>query len=97
MKPVKNILKNIEILLLALSIPALLALDSVESQRYNKLNSKVNSLEKTEGELIESNKRLINDIGLLSSSSRIEKLAQEDLNMHKASSNEIVRIEIKDK
>lgn len=96
MKSMKNIFKNIEILLLVLSIPALLALDSVESQRYIKLNNQVRELEKTEGELIESNKRLINDIGLLSSSSRIEKIALEDLKMHKASSNEIVRIEIKD-
>jgi cell division protein FtsL len=97
MKPIKNVLRNTMVFMLALSIPALLALDSMESRRYNSLNSSVTSLEKQQSNLIETNKHLITDIGLLSSSARIEKIAVEKLGMHKAASDEIVRIDIGDK
>ena len=97
MKIKNTIFQNAVIFMLALSIPALLALDSMESKRYSELNNKVYSLEKRQRTLIESNKRIVNDIGLLSSSARIEKIALEELAMHKAASNEIVRIDIEDK
>ena len=38
------------------------------------------------------NKKLITDISLLSSSDRIEKIAEEDLGMRQAESKEIVRV-----
>jgi len=97
MKIKNTIFQTAVIFMLALSIPALLALDSMESKRYSELNNKVYSLEKRQRTLIESNKRIVNDIGLLSSSARIEKIALEELAMHKAASNEIVRIDIEDK
>lgn len=83
------------IFLLILSIPACLALSGVQSHRYSKLTKEVTSLEKKQSELIEKNKRLISDIGVLSSSARIEKIAIEELGMEKASSKDIVRIEVK--
>jgi len=97
MKSIKNILRNTIVFMLALSIPALLALDSIESRRYTSLNNEVSKIERQQEILIETNKRLITDIGLLSSSARIEKIAIEKLGMHKAASDEIVRIDIGDK
>jgi cell division protein FtsL len=47
--------------------------------------------------LIESNKALVTDISVLSSSERIEKIAVEELGMRKATSDEIVRVSIKGK
>ena len=38
---------------------------------------------------------MITDIGVLSSSSRIEKIAIEDLDMHPAQSDEIVRVQVR--
>ncbi|HZK20296.1 MAG TPA: cell division protein FtsL [Treponemataceae bacterium] len=94
MKKIKGVLQNIGVFILTLSIPALLALDSIESRRYTQLKNEITSLEKKQTSLIENNKRLISDIGLLSCSARIEKIAIEKLGMHKAASDEIVRIEI---
>ena len=38
---------------------------------------------------------MISDISVLSSSDRIEKIAEDDLGMHKANTGDIVRVEIK--
>ena len=92
---IKKVVLNISIFLLVLAIPACLALSGVQSHRYSKLAKEVTSLEKKQTELIEKNKRLISDIGVLSSSARIEKIAIEELGMEKASSENIVRIEVK--
>lgn len=97
MESVKNILKNVFIFMFVLSIPALFALDSMQSCRYSDLENAVKALEKEQNASIETNKKLIIDIGILSSSARIEKLAVEKLGMHKAASDEILRIDIKDK
>jgi len=59
------------------------------------LENQTKSLEKKQTDLIENNKQLISDIGLLSSSTRIEQIAVEELGMHQASSDEIDRVEIK--
>ena len=81
---------------LALSIPLLLAVDSIQARRYTKLEQEVASLERKQKDLVEQNKKLITSISILSSSDRIEKIASEHFGMRKASSNEIVRIEVKD-
>ena len=51
-------------------------------------------LERKQEKLIEENKRLVSDIAVLSSSDRIEKIAVEELGMHKAETEDIVRVEM---
>jgi cell division protein FtsL len=82
---------------LTLSIPALLALGSFRSANYRKLERQVEGLEKKQVELIESNRKLITEISVLSSADRIEKMAAETLGMRKAATNEIIRIEMKER
>ena len=46
---------------------------------------------------MEENKKLITDISLLSSGQRISNIAENELGMHKAESEEIVRVEMENK
>ena len=55
----------------------------------------IKSLEKKQIELVEQNRKLISDISVLSSSERIEKIAEGELGMRKANTEDIVRVEIK--
>lgn len=82
------------LILLALMIPLLLAVYGIQTKRYADLYKEVTALEKKQEELIEQNKRLVGDISLLSGSDRIEKIASEELGMHKAEKEDIVRIEM---
>ncbi|MFC2603643.1 MAG: cell division protein FtsL [Treponema sp.] len=82
------------LILLALMIPLLLAAYGIQTKRYADLYKEVTALEKKQEELIEQNKRLVGDISLLSGSDRIEKIASEELGMHKAEKEDIVRIEM---
>ena len=66
----------------------------VRKTRNADLYKEVTALEKKQEELIEQNKRLVGDISLLSGSDRIEKIASEELGMHKAEKEDIVRIEM---
>jgi cell division protein FtsL len=80
---------------LALAIPGLLALDSIQGRRFSELEHEVTQLEKKQVELVETNRKLITGISVLSSSDRIEQIASEELGMKKADSDEIIRIEMK--
>lgn len=79
---------------LSLAIPSVLVMSAAEARRYENLQDEVAFLERKQEVLIEDNKRLVTDISVLSSSSRVEKIASEELMMHKASSDEIVRVEL---
>ena len=79
----------------AVLIPALLVLDAFQAKKYAKLQKELEALEVKQQDLIEKNRKLISDISVLSSSDRIEKIAEQDLGMHKAKSEDIVRVEIK--
>ena len=97
MKPTfKEVMYKILMILLALSIPLLLILNGIQAERYKKLMESVKELESKQVELVEENKKLITDIGLLSSTERIEEIAEEKLGMRKAESEEIIRVEMKD-
>ncbi|MCR4822721.1 MAG: cell division protein FtsL [Treponema sp.] len=76
-------------------IPLLLIVDAFQAHRYSKLKSEIEKLEAKQVEIVEQNRKLISDISLLSSSDRIEKIAETELGMHKAKSEDIVRVEIK--
>ena len=83
--------------LLALSIPFFLVITMVQSKQYMDIEKEVAKLEQDQKNLIESNKALVTDISVLSSSERIEKIAVDQLGMRKATSDEIVRVSIKGK
>ena len=90
----KNAAQKTVIILLALMIPLLLAAYGIQTKRYSDLYKEVIALERKQEDLIEQNKRLVGDISLLSGSDRIEKIASEELGMHKAGKEDIVRIEM---
>lgn len=79
----------------AIMIPVLLGIETWQTHRYKKLQREIKNLENKQIELVEENKKLISDISHLSSSERIEKIAEEELHMHKAETKDIVRVEIK--
>jgi cell division protein FtsL len=91
---VKSFFIGLGISLFALSIPGLLFAYTYQAHRYTKLQKEVKELEKTQETLIEENKRLVSDISVLSSADRIEKIAVEELGMHKAETEDIVRVDM---
>jgi cell division protein FtsL len=85
---------RVRIYFIALLIPSFLCLDSMQSLKYVSIQREIRELEKTEAKLIEKNKTLIADISNLSSTSRIEAIAVNELAMRKATSSEIMRVEV---
>ena len=77
------------------SITGLLILNGIQSSKYRELKKEVLELEKKQEKLIAENKKLITDISVLSSSDRIETIAENDLGMRKAETEEIVRVEMR--
>ena len=90
----RNFFKSFLIILNASAIPLLLILYAVFANKNTELSSKITELEQRQEKLIEENKRLVSDISLLTSAERIEKIAEEELGMHKAETEDIVRVEM---
>lgn len=90
----KSFFKLIFLCVLVLLIPSMLFLYAVQTKKYSELIKEVKSLEKKQEKLIEENKKLVSDIAVLSSADRIEKIAVEELGMHKAETEDIVRVEM---
>ncbi len=90
----KNILKKVLFALFILLIPIMLCLYAVQAKRYTDLTKEIAELERNQEKMIEENKKLVNDISLLSSADRIERIATEELGMHKAETEDIVRVEM---
>jgi len=91
---IKDFFKIIAICLFAASIPALLALYAVQAKKYTDLTKEVAELEVKQEKLIEENKKLVSDISQLSSAERIERIAVEELGMHKTEAEDIIRVEM---
>ncbi|MBR5096049.1 MAG: cell division protein FtsL [Treponema sp.] len=91
----KNLGWKIFTIVCAVLVPLLFALNAMQAARYMKVQNEVKALEQKQVELVEENKRLITDISLLSSGERIGKIAEEELGMRKAESEEIVRVEMR--
>lgn len=91
---VKNVFKTIFYIVVAVMIPGLLILNAMQAERYMKIQREVEELEKKQIQLVEENKKLITDISLLSSAQRIGNIAENELEMHKAETEEIVRVEM---
>ncbi len=87
--------KRLLVIFCAVLVPLLFALNAIQADRYMKAQDEIKALEQKQVELVEENKRLITDISLLSSGERIGKIAEEDLGMRKAESEEIVRVEMR--
>ena len=95
MKKGSGIVRGIFIALLALCIPGALAVGGMRSRKYADLNKDVTDLETRQQALVDENKNLITDISLLSSTDRIERIADQELGMRQAESEEIVRVQMK--
>jgi cell division protein FtsL len=78
----------------ALAIPVLLALVSWQSTRYMDLERKTIALESGQEEWVESNNRLIAVIAMLSSSERIERIAQDQLGLSRVGPEDVLQIKI---
>ena len=91
---IKDFFKIVLIALFALSIPVMLALYAIQAKKYTDLTKEIVELENKQEKLIEENKKLVSDIAVLSSADRIEKIAVEELGMHKAETEDIVRVEM---
>lgn len=94
---VECVMKNVFICILALAIPALLILNTLQARKYARLEEDVLAIEKKQYEVIEENKRLVASISKLSSPDRIEMIATDTLNMEKAKPEDIIRVEVKGK
>lgn len=90
----KDFLLRFAILLLVLSVPFMLCLYALQAKQYTNLTKEVRALELKQEKLIEENKKLVSDIAILSSADRIEKMAVEELGMHKAEKEDIIRVEM---
>ncbi len=91
---IKDFIVKFFFCLFVLAIPGILCLYAVQARRYTALTSEIRELEKKQEKLIEENKKLVSDIAVLSSADRIEKIAVEELGMHKAETEDIVRVEM---
>ena len=67
---------------------------AVQAKKNTDLLREIKQLEVKEAKLIEENKKLVSDISVLTSAERIERIAEEELGMHKAESEDIVRVEM---
>lgn len=97
MKNVKRTFKTLLYIFVAILIPGLLILNAIQAERYMEIEREVQALEEKQAQLVEENKKLITDISLLSSSQRIGNIAENELEMHKAESDEIIRVEMENK
>lgn len=83
---------HILVYLFAILIPVLLIANAVQANRHSKLKEEVSNIEENQSKLVEKNRELISEISILSSSTRIGRIAEKDLGMHKAKKEEIIRV-----
>jgi len=77
-----------------LTIPVFLGIAAWQSIRYVELDKGVRRLEATQEDWVESNKRIIAGIAVLSSSRRIEQVAVHDLRLTKILPEDVLQIKI---
>jgi hypothetical protein len=91
---VSQTLRRWLLLLLVLSVPVLLSLETWQAFRYRKLQQEVRELEEKQREWIETNKKVLANISLFRSPDRIEKLALEELGLMELDVDQLLRIDI---
>jgi cell division protein FtsL len=77
-----------------ITIPVFLGLNAWQSSRYIALERETLRFEDAQEEWIESNKRLIGAIAVLSSSRRIEHIAKNDLELTKIEPEDVLQVKI---
>ncbi len=87
-------MKNIWMYIIVITIPLFLGFNAWQSAEYARVSKEIRQLEKAQTEWIESNKRLIAGIAVLSSSERIENIARKELGLVKKQPEEIMQIKI---
>ena len=87
-------MKNFVAIFLTLSIPLFLFIATWQASKYSKIERALSDYDKEQYRLIEENKRKVSAVAILLRNERIEKIAENALNMKKAASDEIMRIEI---
>jgi cell division protein FtsL len=86
--------RRIFLYILTLTIPLFLGFTAWQSSRYAALERELRLLTAEQEEWIESNKRLIAGIAVLSSSGRIEHIAKNELGLIKKAPEEVLQIRI---
>ena len=79
---------------IVLTIPLFMGLGVWQSHRYANLKQEINRLEEAQADWVESNKRLIAGIAVLSSPERIEHIAQNELGLSKIKPEDVLQIKI---
>jgi cell division protein FtsL len=79
---------------MVLTIPLFLGLVAWQASRYVSLEREISRLEDAQAEWLESNKRLIAGIAVLSSSERIEFIARRELGLDKIPPEDVLQIRI---
>ncbi|MDR1177454.1 MAG: septum formation initiator family protein [Spirochaetaceae bacterium] len=87
-------MKRFSLYVFALTIPLMLGVAAWQSLRYTALEKEITRLEEAQREWIDSNKRLIAGIAVLSSAERIEHIAKEELGLVKKEPEEVLQIRI---
>jgi cell division protein FtsL len=83
--------------IITLTIPLLLGAAAWQATRYSQLILEVDRLETVQQEWIESNKRLIAGISVLSSAERIEQIASGSLKLVKKQPEDVLQIRIENR
>jgi cell division protein FtsL len=83
--------------IITLTIPLLLGAAAWQATRYSELVRELDRLETTQQEWIESNKRLIAGISVLSSAERIEQIATGSLKLVKKQPEDVLQIRIENR
>ena len=77
-----------------LTIPLFLGIVTWQSFHYRELDRSTRRLEAIQEDWLESNRRLVAGIAVLSSSSRIEQVAVNDLRLPKIRPEDVLQIKI---
>jgi cell division protein FtsL len=88
--------KRLLLYLAVITMPLLLALVVWQSTRYTDLEREITRLETLQEEWVESNKRLIAGIAMLSSSERIENIARNDPDLVRVRPEDVLQIRIEE-
>jgi cell division protein FtsL len=88
--------RQVLLYLTVISIPLFLGLVVWQSTRYTDLEREIARLETAQEEWVESNKRLIAGIAILSSSERIENIARNDPDLVRVKPEDILQIRIEE-
>jgi len=86
--------QNLLLYFIVITIPVFLGLIVLQSVRYQNLNTEIKRLEQTQAEWLESNKRLIAGIAENSSCERIDKIAQNQLDLQRIQPEYLLQVRI---